>query len=130
MATKKAQPSKNGSNDSEEKVTWKGSFNHFLTESDKSAIRDMNFTPDSVFGYLREIIGLGYKVSFNEEKNGRFFIATAYAGSAGHCNAGWSLSMFHSDVLIALASLHHVIVTVYDKDEWPADKQLDFQYTW
>jgi hypothetical protein len=128
MATKKQTSKTTSPND--EKVVWKGSFNHWLTDADKVAIRDYNMLPDAVFGYMREIIGLGYKISFNEEKNGRFFIATAYASDPTNVNAGWSMSMFHSDVLIAMISLHHVIVTVYDKGEWPADKQLDFQYTW
>jgi len=128
MATKK-QSTKTVPDD-DKKVVWKGSFNHWLTDADKAAIRDYNMAYDAVFGYMRELIGLGYKISFNEEKNGRFFIATAYASDPSNVNAGWSLSMFHSDAIIAMVSLHHVIVTVYDKGEWPADKQIDAQYAW
>lgn len=130
MATKKSISNGNTPQDDDKKIVWKGSFNYFLTDSDKAAIRDMAYDEKSMFGYLRELVGLGYKISFNEEKNGRFFIATAYAASASNQNAGWSLSMFHSDVLVCLASLWHVICTVFDKDVWPVEKQLDFQYTW
>lgn len=112
------------------KVKWLGSFNYFLTEVEKKAIKQLDFGWESHFQRLHELTGNGYKVSFTEEKKGRFYAVTAYANQPDHVNAGWSLTQFHGDTKVALAALWYIVAEVHNWESWPAEKQLDFPYNW
>lgn len=112
------------------RISWKGSYNHFLTESEKKAIKKLPMGWEDHFGRLDELVGLGYKVSFNEEREGRFRVVTVYANDPEHVNAGWSLSQFHNDTRVGLAAVWFIVTQVYDSGQWPDEKQLDMAYDW
>lgn len=121
--------SNNGSN-AGSKARWRGSFNYTLTEAEKKAVKKLGDEPKLVWARLHELTDLGYKVSFQEDSRGRYKMATAYAFPAEHDNAGWSMSMFHQDVVVCLNALWFVIVEVFDRGVWPDEKQLDMRFDW
>lgn len=112
------------------KVKWQGSYNYTLTESEKKAVKKLGDEPKLVWARLHELTDLGYKVSFQEDRLGRYRMATAYAAAAEHDNAGWSMSMFHQDIVVCLNALWWVIVERFDCGPWPDEKQIDMRFDW
>ena len=118
---------KKGSNG---RVEWLGSYNYYLTESDKKGIKEMQIKPGDVLGRLQELVDAGYKVSMTLDTKERFYTVTAFASQVSSPNAGYSMSLRHSDSLVAVNALWHVVATVMGWEQWENLGQDELPFNW
>ena len=123
---KKVSPSTNGNG----KVEWLGSYNHYLTTTEKTAIKKLETDDKNVLERMIALVDMGYKVSMAMESQERYYIVTAFANSKGHPNAGYSLSLRHDHLRIACNALWFVISDVYDGSQWANLGQSELGFNW
>lgn len=101
-----------------EKVSWKGFVNVYLNAADKKAIKHNLATPEEVMGLLEALSGDGYKVSVTYSEKGGFYTVTAYGNDPSCINAGWAMSLRHSDLVVAFSALRHVVEMEGVSGDW------------
>lgn len=112
------------------KASWKGFYNAYLTKRDKAAIKQMVAADRSLLDVLLELADHGYKLSIVFSPEGNFYTATAYAGRAGHINAGYSSSVRHADLETAIYGVFFVLEEKHSWGAWPVDGESDNPYDW
>lgn len=111
MTSNKKKPESN------DKVKWQGYVNVYLSKEDKNHVKHNLLTDAAAIEFLLEAAENGYKFSCSYSNTGSFHTVTLYGNTAGTPNAGWAMSLRHSDFLTALSALHHVV----GQDGWKSD---------
>lgn len=91
-----------------DKVQWQGFVNVYLTKQEKSHVKDNPLDYADALQFLSDASQAGYKVSITWTEPPGFFTVTLYGNRPGHPNAGWAMSLRHSDLLTAISAVHHV----------------------
>ena len=102
---------------------FKGFFNYFLSEADKTAVKSLDLDSEAVVGRILDLLARGYKISVSAPKNGVTYFVTATGKGAECANADRALTMRHSGLEVAISALWHVIAVVYDFAEWPEEEE-------
>jgi hypothetical protein len=111
MASKRSKDNSGG------KVVWQGFVNVYLTKQEKEVIRAHPLDYAAALQFIADAATSGYKFSGSYAEEGGFYTATLYGNRAGTPNAGWAMSLRHSDFLTALSALHYVLA----EDGWNSD---------
>lgn len=114
MATKKKEVSGD----------WRGFYNYHLSEEEKAGIRKLlsgNKSPE-VGDCILELAKNDYKVTFSRNGSNDTFICTA-TGKAGSLNRGYSYSLNHVDLRVAIIGLWFVIGDIHGWGEWPIERE-------
>lgn len=89
------------------KAKWAGFVNVYLSPEDKKAIKANLPSSDSIVKFI-ELMGMkGYKFSVSHSLRGDFYTATLYGQYEEGSNAGYAMSLKHSDLSTAIAALMH-----------------------
>lgn len=105
-------------NASSQKVTWKGFINVHLTKSDKAVIRDNPLSDARIIDFITKRAQDGYKVSLSYSERGGFYTVTVYGNETTNINAGYALSIRHSDFGVAYTALNYVLDQCGDAESW------------
>lgn len=119
-----------GSTDaSKKKFTWRGFYNHSLTDAEKSAIKAMLTGKDkfSLESAIVELANSGYKISYAYNHTNDSITASA-TGNDRSKNSGYTLTIAHSDVRTATFAVYLVISEVYAWNEWPTEQGDDIDW--
>lgn len=124
MAVKKDVKKSNG------RIEWLGSYNYYLTTTDKAGIKKLSIHEKDVLLRLAELVDHGYKVSMTQDTLERFYTLTAFANQPGSPNAGYSMSLRHSDFQVAANALWFVVATVMGWERWDNLGQDELPFNW
>ena len=91
------------------KVKFQGFVSVSLTATEKKKIKSQPLTIEQAFQFIVDAAELGYKVSVSFNADKEFFTATLYGNHSDNPNAGYSMSLFHRDLVIAVSALEHVL---------------------
>lgn len=123
-------PAKKSVSAEEKKAEWKGFYNCYLTKQDKAQIKKLLGDTPKYEELLLLLADNGYKVSIVYSPTGAFYVASAYAHTVGHVNAGYSLSSRHADLNTAITALWWIVVEKHNMGRWPVDDDKGSQYDW
>jgi hypothetical protein len=112
------------------RIEWLGSYNYYLTTADKAGIKKLSIKSDDVLARFQELVDSGYKVSVTLDSEERFYTVTAFASQRTSPNAGYSMSLRHSDSLVAINALWHVVATVMTWERWENLGQDELPFNW
>lgn len=101
------------------KNTWKGFFNHHLSDEEKKGIKKMLSGKDcgDTSSYIAELAAGGYKTSLSYNESNDSYIASV-TGRENSENAGYTFSVNHTDARTALFAVWFVVSQVYLYGEW------------
>ena len=92
------------------KVNFRGFVNVYLKPQEKQQIKDNLLTDGQAMEFVAKLVGSGYKFSLSLSNDGKTHTATAYCTDFKMANAGYGLSMRHSDYLVAVTALQWCFV--------------------
>jgi hypothetical protein len=121
---------KNVKQSSNGKVDWKGSYNYYLTSADKTGIKKLSVKSEDVLARWRELMDRGYKCSATADTLERFYTVTAFANQDHVPNAGYSLSLRHSDFFVAVNAVWFVVAEKYNWEMWEDVGQEELPFSW
>lgn len=103
MSSRK-KPSKS-STDKTGKPKWSGFVKVYLTPAEKKQIKAELMQEDHVLQFIDDMAKGGYKVSVSYSEAGNFYSVTAYGNTLDNVNAGWAMTLRHSDLQTAFTAL-------------------------
>lgn len=96
-----------------------------IDKATKAKIKKQPLKPEDVFPWIRQITEAGYKFSLRYADSQDAYQAMLFGADPHGENAGLSLSIWHSDPLIAVTALKVVHEDVYD-GEWMTQADFDW----
>lgn len=102
MAVKKS--GKAASTDLKE-AKWQGFVNVYLTPEEKKQIKQNPLSAEECLYFLGDMAQAGYKASFTWSIAGEFWSVSLTGKYQGRPNAGITMTLRHSDILIAITAL-------------------------
>lgn len=90
------------------KVKWQGFVSVVLNKQEKKRAKDDKLTSDQAIKFILEASELGYKVSVAYEADHNFYTVTLYGNITDNPNAGYAMSIRHSDMLVCFAAYHYL----------------------
>jgi len=112
------------------KVKWQGFVNIYLTPQDKIAIKAELMQEEEVLHFLDQMACNGYKVSTSYSPSGGFFSVTLYGNHVENPNAGWAMTLRHSDLLTAYTALSFAHEHKSDLGDWVGKEESKDELDW
>ena len=107
---------------SSQKTNKNGSFNGFfnpnITNEIKKAVLALPLYEAAFNSYISELVDMGFKLSFREDKSGTHYTVTAFDLRENSNSKGYVLSVKHSGINTAVGLIWYLIVEVYGGDGW------------
>lgn len=100
------------------RVEWKGFVNVYLNSQEKAYIKDNQLDELGIVHLIQRLADSNYKFSCSYSIGGGFYTVTAYGNTPDNPNAGWAMSLKHSDFIVALTALNHCLEEAGDKGDW------------
>lgn len=115
MARKKTTPK---DEPKPKKVEWQGFVNVYLNSQEKQYIKENELDDNGLIDLVQRLADSNYKFSCSFSDRGGFYTVTAYGNTPDNPNAGWAMSLKHSDFRIAMTALNHCLQEAGEKGSW------------
>lgn len=107
------------------KAKFEGFIDARLTKDDKKHIKANLPDGDKLSSLFEQWLGRGYKVSLSVDRSSDCFVASLYGQFTTSDNPGYCLTCRHTDMVVAIAGLHHLDSVVFE-DGWPTNSDYDW----
>ena len=121
--------SKNGSK-RREKAKWAGYLNFRPNDSERAAIRESLLTFPQAIEVMAAWADNGYKVSVKHDDYRNTLVVEIYGYWADCKNPGRTLTVAHSDVLVAISAAAWFVAEIAEDGVWPDYQQMKLPYDW
>lgn len=88
-----------------QKVEFQGFLQIKLNKQEKQYVKDNLLGPDAIMALIMDAAFIGYKISVSHSPKLDTYFVTAYGNRVGHPDAGWALSIRHSDFVTGCTAL-------------------------
>lgn len=112
------------------KPPWEGFVNWEPNSADKKAIKEMPAEFSVLPTLIHELVDKGYRVSFDWDYRSDCWMVMVQGTTYTCANPGRALSQRHSDMMIAVNSLHHFCAVVTDWQSWLTEDWEEMRFDW
>lgn len=110
--------------------SWKGFFNFYLEDGQKTAIKKLSMSGPTTVGRLQELADHGYKVSVSFSVDREAYFVSCTGGRNSGVNVGYTLTQAHADLAVAVACVWFIVSEVFDLGAWPVESSDDEVFDW
>lgn len=112
------------------KVKWLGFVSVTLNKQEKRRAKEKQVSDERIHKFIIEAAQLGYKLSVAYEADQNFFTVTLYGNIVDNPNAGYAMSIRHSDLLVCFSAFHYLFEETGLDADWSERWDTANAYDW